>query len=262
MKNTFKTIRTVAVAGIAFFAFAQSAFAAPVITPVVVTDITGTSANLDVYISNPGKNTCAWFEWTAGSSMSSGTPVGRQCFYGDGYIKTTLTSLAPGATYSYRASAIEGGVIVSSPVSSFTTTGLGGLTSAASSGTSAPAPVSSQTNTTQSPAQISYTNTSVYTNTAPAPAQKKTVTTSSVKQVAATVPTPGADGFTNGNSAAIIGAGNSILPTTLIGWIGLLIMTLIAVILGHMIYESAEKRREERERKEKEEEEGKEEEAE
>lgn len=234
MNNTFQTIRMATVFGIAFLAFAQSAFAAPIVTPVMVTDVTSTSAVLDVRVLNAAKNTCAWFEWTTGSSMSTGTAISRQCFYGDGSIKTTLNNLNPGSTYSYRAVAIEGGVTVSSSVSSFSTLSSNIATTPASVTSSSQPAVSTQI----APQAVKAKT------VAPVVAQKNTVTTSSA------TPAIGADGFTNGNSAAIIGAGNGILPITLIGWIGLLVMTLLAVIFGHMIYESAEKRRIEREQKE------------
>lgn len=237
MNNTFQTIRMGIVISVALFAFVQSAFAAPVLTPVVVTEIKESSAMLDVYVSNPSKNTCAWFEWTAGSSISSGTPVARQCFYGNGTIKTVLRDLVPGATYSYRAVAVEGGAMVYSPASSFQTVNPNTVSPAPSTYTQSQPAVS-----TQAGAQTGSVRTS-----APVAVQKNVVTISSATQA---TPAIGAEGFTNGNSASIIGAGNGILPTTLIGWIMLLIMTLVAVLVGHMIYESAEKRREEREKKE------------
>lgn len=221
----YQTIRAGAVLGVALFAFASNAFAAaPVLLPVSVTEVTNTSVVLRDYIQSYGDNSVAWFEWSEASSISAPTFFAMRGFYGDGLFEARLEGLTPGATYSFRAAARAGGVTVYSPALTFTTL------------SSKPAPVVSQSVTQTSVSKTIQTKT-------------QTVQTVAVKQ-ATVVAAPAKEGFTNGNSAAVIGAGNSLLPSTLLGWVALLVAILLVVLLGHMIYEAPEKLRKEREKEE------------
>ncbi|MEK7148509.1 MAG: hypothetical protein AAB770_01185 [Patescibacteria group bacterium] len=216
--TTFQAIRAVVVLGIALFAFASEALAAPMLTPVTVTRITGNSATIIGHVSNPQKNSTVWFELD--NTGGAPTTVAMQGIWGEGTFEWNLRDLNPGQTYSYRAWATEGGVTISSPTSSFTTT--------------IPKSVTSTTISNQS-------NSSVATKgSAP-----KTVQTVATKQ-ATTTPVSGKEGFTNGNSASVIGAGNGMFPSTLIGWIALIISILVMILVAHMIYEAPEERRKKR----------------
>ena len=221
----FQTIRAGVIAGVVFFAFAESAFAAPVLLPTSVTNITDTSAVIKDYLQNESEITVVWFEWSEASSSAAPTVVGMDNFFGSGFFGVSLRELSPNTVYSYRAAVRRGGATIYSPTMSFKTLGNGSGGSSASSGAlglgsmiSSPAP------------------TTVVVQT---PAQTKVETP--VVKVKST-PTPKADGFTNGNAAAEIGVGNGIFPTTLIGWILLLIAILVAVLVADMIYRSFEKR--------------------
>lgn len=218
----YQTIRAGAVLGVALFAFASNAFAAtPVLLPTSVTEVTGTSAVLRDYVQSYGENSVAWFEWSEVTSMSAPTVFAMRGFYGDGLFEARLEGLNPGVTYSFRAAARAGGVTVYSSALTFTTL------------TSKPVPVVSQ----------SVTQTSVSKTVQP---KTQTVQTVAVKQ-ATVATTPIKEGFTNGNSAAVIGAGSTLLPSTLLGWVSLLVAILFVVLLGHMIYEAPEKRKKARE---------------
>lgn len=211
-----------AVLGIALFAFASEALAAPMLTPVTVTRITDNSATIIGHVSNPQKNSTVWFELY--NNYNSPTAVAVQGIWNEGTFEWNLRDLNPGQTYSYRSVAMEGGATVYSPVSSFTT--------------STPKPTS---------VTVTYqSNSSVVT---PAPKVTQAVApVVVVKQTATTTPVVTKDGFTNGNTATVIGAGSDIFPTTLIGWIALLISILVAILVGRMIYESTEKRKKEDEK--------------
>lgn len=211
----FQTIRAGVVLGIALFAFASDALAAPMLTPVTVTRITGNSATIIGHVSNPQKNSTVWFE--VDNNGGAPTTVAMQGIWNEGTFEWNLRDLNPGQTYSYRAWATEGGVTISSPTSSFTT--------------SVPKLTTSAT--------ISYQSNSSVVTTAPAPKATQIVAT---KQTT-TTPAPTKEGFTNGNSAAVIGAGDGMFPSTLIGWIALIISILVMILVAHMLYEAPEKRR-------------------
>lgn len=220
MKNIIiQTIRAGVFLGAAFFMNANTTFAAPELAPVVVKDITGDSATLVGRVSNPYKNSTVWFELY--NTNSTPTPVAVQGIWHEGTFQWNLNGLTPGQTYSVASVAMEGGITVHSQSSSFTTP--------------LPKPVT--------PIVISYqSNTTTVTQTeTQKPVAKVVPATTAVRQVAV-VPVAPKEGFNNGNSAAIISAGNGMFPTTLIGWILLLIAILIAVLIGHMIYVSLEKR--------------------
>lgn len=214
-----QTIRAGVVLGIAlfalFFSFASDVLAAPILTPVTVTRITGNSATIIGHVSNSQKNSTVWFELDNNGGVS--TSVAMQGIWNEGTFEWNLRDLNPGQTYSFRAWATEGGVTISSPTSSFTT--------------SVPKPATST--------MISYQSNSSVATTVPAPKATQTVAT---KQVT-TTPAVTKEGFTNGNSATIIGAGDGMLPSTLIGWIALIISIFIMILVAHMVYEAPEKRR-------------------
>lgn len=216
-----QSIRAVIVFGVALFVLVNDALAAPMLTPVAVTHLTGNSATLVGHISNPQKNSTVWFEIY--NNYGAPTAVAMQGIWSEGTFEYPLNDLNPGQTYSYRAVATEGGVTVYSPTSSFTAS-----------------------------VQKTNTPTTIYQeNTPPAtvqpPVQKTAPKVSVKKDVVA--PVVAKEGFTNTNAASVIGAGDGILPNTLIGWILLLVAILVMVLVAHMVYESLEKRKKAREEK-------------
>lgn len=238
----YTAIRTGMVLAAGFFVFVNTAFAAPALTPVSVSNLTGESAMITGNVSNPYKNSTVWFEFynDSGSTVALAT----QGIWHDGMFTWYLRDLTPGKTYSVRSAAMEDGVTVYSPTSSFTTPlPKSFTTSTVANQTQAPAIVQGETQTAtvkQTPA-VKKTQTVSTTNATP----KKTEKSVAVKATTS-------EGFTNGSVASIIGAGDGMLPSTLIGWVALLIAILVVVLIGRTIYDSAEKRREERERKDKE----------
>lgn len=239
---TFQTIRAVMVLGIAFFALANEAFAAPSLTPVSVNSITGTSATIVGHVSNPHKSTAVWFEIY--NNFGSPMAVGAQPPLYDNGIGITfeypLKDLNPGQTYSYRAGAMEGGETIYSLPSSFTTTAP--KVAAPTTTTYQPQPVAVAQPATTAP-KVAQAKTVV------APAKQVTTTTVTTKEGftngnANTAPIViNKEGFTNGNSATVIGAGNNLFPSSLIGWLLLILAILVVALIGRMIYESSENRR-------------------
>lgn len=236
---TFQTIRAVMVLGIAFFALANEVFAAPTLTPVTVTRITGDSATIIGHVSNSQKNSTVWFETFTGGDTP--TAVAVQGIWNEGTFEWNLRDLNPGQTYSFRSGAMEGGATVYSPISSFTTT--------------APKPAT-QTTTTYQPQPVAVAQPApavqkvAQAKTVVAPAKHVTTTTVTTKEgftnngntnTAPVVITK--EGFSNGNSATVIGAGNNLFPNSLIGWLLLILAILVVVLIGRMIFESTEKRR-------------------
>ena len=213
----FQSIRAIAVLAIALFAFVSDVFAAPMLTPVTTKYVTENSATIIGHVSNPQKNSTVWFEIY--NNNNAPTAVAVQGIWNEGTFEWNLRDLNPGQTYSYRSVAMEGGATVYSPVSSFTTS------------------VPKQTSVT-----VTYqSNSQVVT---PAPKETKAVApVVAVKKTATTTPVVTEEGFTNRNTAAVIGSGSDIFPNTLIGWVLLIIATLVAVLVGRMIYESTEKRK-------------------
>lgn len=227
-------VRLVAVLAIALFAFVSDVFAAPVLLQPSVIEITGTSAVLRGYLQTNGERTLVRFEWSEASSSGTPAVVGLKDTFFDGFFNARLDGLTPGTTYSYRAIASSGGVTTVTTVASFKTANQADTVLAGSSSLGA-GPI-----------------------TLPAVTIKKTVpqtdTSKAVEPVVATkqetAPVATKEGFTNRNTAAVIGAGDSIFPTTLIGWIALLVSILVMVLVGRMIYESTEKRKKTREEEE------------
>lgn len=243
---TFQTIRAVMVLGIAFFALANEVFAAPSLTPVSVNSITGTSATIVGHVSNPHKSTAVWFEIY--NNFGAPMAVGAQPPLYDNGIGITfeypLKDLNPGQTYSYRAGAMEGSETVYSPFSSFTTT--------------APK-VAASTTTTYQPQPVAPVAVAQPAATAPKVAQAKTVVAPAKQVTTTTVTTKEGftnngntntapvvitkEGFSNGNSATVIGSSNNLFPSTLIGWLLLILAILVVALIGRMIFESTENRR-------------------
>lgn len=231
----FQTIRAGVVLGIALFAFVGEVFATPILTPTETIQIAETTAVLVGHVDNTNKTSVVWFEWNEGSSMYSPITIGMKSIYSNGYFQGYLKNLKPGTVYSYRAVAAEGGTTVYSPVVSFRTKG----------GTVAP---SATTVLYPSPTFVAPVQTVAQTQAVvQVPVKKKSTTpvATAKKAPSATVVATTKDGFTNGsvNTATVLGAGDGVLPRTLIGWIALLIALLIAILIGRMIYESSEKRK-------------------
>jgi len=223
----FQSIRAIAVLTIALFAFVGDVLAAPMLTPVTAKYVTENNATIVGHVSNPQKNSTVWFEIY--NNNNAPTAVAVQGIWDEGTFEWNIRDLNPGQTYSYRSVAMGGGATVYSPVSSFTTL------------------VPKQTSLT-----VTYqSNSHVVT---PAPKVNQTVEpVVAVKKTTTTTPFVTEDGFTNKNTAAVIGPGSGIFPTTLIGWVALIIAILSATLIGRIIYESTEKRKKEDEEEDNEE---------
>lgn len=217
--NIFQTIRVAGVLVIALFAFINNAFAAPSVAPATAKNITENSAMLVGHVSNPHKSTVVWFEFAEGSG--SFVAVGTQPpLYDNGTSITfdyLLRDLKEAQTYSYRAVAMEGGVTTYSPTSTFTTVSPKAVTPIVITPS-----ITIDTKTTETKTQDVIVK----------------------KENATTTPAVSSEGFVNGNSAAIIGVGGEMFPTTFVGWMVLLIAILVLVLLSHMVYQSIEKRKE------------------
>jgi len=247
MKNIiFKTIRAGVIGGVALFAFAPSAFAAPALSPVAVNSLTGTSATLVGHVSNPYTNSTVWIEWSVGSTLSA-TPntVGLQTIWGEGSFQWYLSNLTPGQTYTVRSVAMEGGNTVNSQPVLFTTP-----VAVATEVVTQTQPIAVSVAGTVQTKPVGQTNTETANNTSStvvAPSKTSTESGTQVNKKTTTVSKDvNPEGFTrvNSNSAAVIGAGGaSVFPTTLVGWIILLIALLAMVIVAHIAYEAPIKRK-------------------
>lgn len=225
----FQTIRATGVLAVAFFAFIGSVFAAPTLAPVTATRITDTSATIVGHVSNPYKSSTVWFEFYNESGVP--TVVGMEPpLYGEATFEWNLRDLNPGQTYSYRSVAMEGGATVYSQPSTFTT--------------SVPKPISvavSYQSNSSRVTQSSVTKVSQTKSQSVATVTTKPNTTTATAAPVATVAEK--EGFTNGNSAAVIGAENNMFPSTFIGWLFLFVLILVAITMAHMLYEAPERRR-------------------
>lgn len=220
-----------------FFALAGSALAAPMLTPAEATMVTDTSAVLVGRVVNPNGTSSLWFELSEASSFAAPNIAGLQRISYDATFKTKINNLTPGTVYSFRSAAMDGGVTVYSPTLTFRTSSPAGSSATVVTSGS----LSSQSGTPLGGGQNSVSTIETQTST-PTQTQTTTIAQEQTKQVV--VPSP-VDGFTNENknAAAVIGSGNGIFPTTLIGWILLLISLLAALIISVMIYEASEKRK-------------------
>lgn len=221
MNFLIPTIRFGAVASIAFFVFANEVFAAPVLTPPTAFGVSETSATLSVKAFNPvDRNTSVWLEW--GDNPYPTNVIGMRDIFNEGYVEGYLRgNLEPGKTYYFRGAAMEGGVIVYTPVMSFATkNNIRTIT----------------TTTVVNHTNVVNTTTSI-NNTATTQTVMQRQTTAEAKNSAKSTTT------TNTQTAAALGASSGLFPGTLIGWVALLIAMLLAVLVGHMIYEQTEKRK-------------------
>lgn len=248
MKNLItKTFRAGFVFAVAIFAVTNTAFAYAVIIPSGVTEITTTTAVLNGQISNQGDNSSGWFELSDNPSLYPVTIVGKNSFMGSGSLVANLDNLNPGTTYYYRIAVVSRPVFGSAdaPVysaimsfqtrSSFTVSNAltqignnGGGTQNTSSNTSG-----SNTNT-QSSSRGGATQSS---------SNNGTKGTSNVAGNNTNTANGTTNGFSNANSASVIGAGDGVLPTTLTGWVLLLIALLVVILIIRLIYEESEKRK-------------------
>ena len=215
MNNTLiSAIRIGFIAGALFFALASDVFAAPVLTPATVMTVSETTATLSAkVIAPPFEKATVWFEW--GDAPSSNTAVGLRTIFESGFFEAGLHDLRPNTTYYFRAVAMQGGVTVSSPTTSFTTKG-----PVANTVTKIPPP----------------TITTVVHDT------KTIVVTVPATTTAASVTTSVSKTTTSNQGASVISAGG-VLPGTLIGWIALLISIFVALLIILMILEASEKRK-------------------
>jgi hypothetical protein len=240
-KFTFKTIRAGFVLSFGLFTAVSTVFASATILSVQTTDITDTTATLNSQYDNPGMNSYVHFEWGYGSSLLSNT-AGTQSFSTGNSFKTTLEGLTPNTTYSYRAVVIArpatGGAAqapVYSQLVSFTTA----PTKSTVANTSSTQTNTGSTNNAPQSGSSKNTNSNNTTTT-------KTTSVATVKKAeVAPVVVDTKEGFTNNNGAgaSVIGSGVSIFPTTLTGWVILLIALFILLLVGRMIYEQSEKRK-------------------
>ena len=237
MKNILmNTIKYGSILGFGMIAFAGQALAAPILTPSSITSLSDTKATLVSKVFNQAPNNITvWFEW--GTTPAPTTVIGLTDIFQQGYFQANLDKLTPGATYYFRAVAFENGAMVYSPIVSFTTTGgivPVGLYAQPIAPIVASAPLASIQDIT--PTEQKKVSVSQAVN-------KNTITDIKKVKVAGSADTALSESALNSNSATVLGAGESILPGTLIAWLGLFISILIAVILVRMIIESNEKRK-------------------
>ena len=248
MKNLItKTFRAGFVFAVVVFAITNTALAYAVIIPSGVTEITTTTAVLNGQISNQGENSSGWFELSDNPSLYPASIVGKNSFMGSGSLIANLDNLNPGETYYYRIAVVSRPVFgsaeapVYSDIMSFQTrpsfTVSSALTQIGNNGAGA--------QSTSSNSSGKNTNTQSSTNGS----ASKSSSTNGTKEGSNTTTSNtnttngSANGFSNSNSASVIGAGDGILPTTLIGWIALLIALLVVILIIRLIYEESEKRK-------------------
>ena len=175
----------------------------------------------------------------------------------EGLFETKIRDFKPGTTYYFRAAAMEGGVTIYSPMQSLVTTGGSKVavvastvnTNTATNNTTANKTTkiinnteTNTTNTSNSTTDKSTTKASSVVSSVDA-TKKSTNTTTGSSQVGTSQNTYG----TNANTASVIGVGGSMVPSTLIGWLALLIAILVMILLTYMIFESSAKRKKARE---------------
>ena len=229
----FQTIRAGVILGATFFMFVDSAFAAPALIPVSVSNITETSATLTGYVSNPDAVSLVWLEWGEDTALATPNTLGTRTIYTGGFFLGQMTGLTSGTTYYYRSASVEGTTTVYSLVGSFKTTSVNTPPALNTTGGSKSA-TSDTTTTTETP---------VVKKVTPAPVVTKTASTPSVKIKSTVVTSETAVPInTNGNTATVIGGGNSgIFPGTLTGWVALFIVILVILLIGRMFFEASER---------------------
>lgn len=235
MKNAIiSTIKYGAVIGAGFLFSVQTSLAALALTPAATTVVNDSSAIIIAKVSDAGRNnTTVWFEWGLTSNLENPI-VGMRDIYNEGYFQGYLTDLKPGTTYYFRAVAMLDSEKVTSPIATFTTDGGDAPIVAVPTVTIKDTTPMAQTNKTTVVTPSATTKKTIVKETAVTEASKVVIAPSEV----ATTPSVSAT-----NAASVLGIGDSVFPTTLIGWILLFISILAAVILAHMIYVSNEKRK-------------------
>lgn len=235
----FQTIRSFAILGVIFFAFTGEVFAAPTLLPTSSLEISSTGATIRAYVQNPGESSVVWFEWSEASSVAAPTVVAMSNFFGDGFFAARLDGLTPGIIYSYRAVVKSGGATVYSPTASFRTLG-GSSATATTASSQGPLGLGPISDTTATPVVTQPVVSQTSKSATKTVIVKKSTDTTSLSDT-----TSGAvnKSNTNNNMASVIGAGNGVLPDTLVGWVALIIATLVAVLLVVMISESSERRK-------------------
>ncbi len=204
--------------GLAFSLFVGQAFAAGTITPVSVSAFGETGVTLRAHTSGVAWTTVpAWFAY--GTTPNPDIVVGDTRLFGSGTamlpFETTISNLTPGTTYYFRANVMVDGVTVQSSVATFTV------------------PVK---NAPVTPIVVTPVVTTPKAPVAVAPKETP-------KAPVATQTTPQSELILNSQSGAVIGAGESVLPGTLIGWVGLMLMVLIIMLMVTMLVESVQRRR-------------------
>lgn len=240
-KAIFKTIRAGFVFGAALLMFTGTASASMVLIPAAATDITTTSARLNGQVMNSGDNSVVWFEWADNASLSGAMVAGKQGFSMGSTFNTVIDGLNPNTNYYYRIVAVSKPIIgsasapVYSPVVSFRTTVSGGNSTTILSSLSTIYGASQ--NSTGSNTNTNKTTSAKNTNTSSVATAKKISTQTPIVDTK--------EGFTNSgsNTASVFGAGDGMLPGTLVGWIILLVALFIALLIGRMIYEESERRK-------------------
>lgn len=253
MKNYIKTIRAVVILGALMLAFTGEVFAAPEFLPNSVANITGNSAEIRAYIQNYGEPSVVWFEWSEAVSSQAPAVIGMNNYFGSGFFTAKLSNLTTGVTYSFRSAVKWRGQTFYSPVTSFVATnstvsgavsaqgalGTGTMYNSQTNNSSAPAV------TNQTPAPSTQTQTVTQTKkvaVAPVVSVKKTVSTTETKIASNTKNTTSTQNA-NTNMASVFGAGDGLMPTTLVGWLILVISALVVVLLINMISEQNNKRK-------------------
>ncbi|MGB2580594.1 MAG: fibronectin type III domain-containing protein [Minisyncoccia bacterium] len=243
-----KTIRVMVITGVALFAFTGEVFAAPTFLPTSSLEITNTSAVVRVYIENPNELAVVWFEWSEASSVIPPEVIAMSNYFGSGFFAARLPDLKPGTTYSYRAAAKSGGATVYSPTASFKTTGAAPVTTTTISSQAAlgGAPLSGGSVNADTTSQVSSGSTQA--QPVASQAARSTIKTATVKNSASVASSDSAKSDTsklgaNNNTASVAGAGSELLPSTLIGWVALIVVILFVVLIIVMIFESTERRK-------------------
>lgn len=212
------TIRFGAIMGIALFASVGEVFAAPTLTPAVVEKVTETRATFSVLaITPPLKKVIVYFEYfESGNTSAAATPTRATKLYEGGSFVWDVNDLRPCTNYSFRAIAMEDGVTVLSPnVGSFKTKGCPAVV-----------PVAKVIPTTaiQKGTQVVGSATQI----------KKAKSNREV--VEDVVPILSNNTPINSNTASIVGT-SGVMPSTLVGWVALLISIFVALLIVLMIFE-------------------------
>ena len=161
--------------------------------------IENTSVQLNSTITNPGNSRVnSWFEWGRTGNLDEKTTVTSVGTSSSVVHREILSGLAPGTTYYFRAVAENSVWRNNGPILSFTTSG-----------------------TNQNTTAYTYTTTATNTST-PANTETKTDTTT-INQTQSLL------------EANVLGAG-SFLPSSILGWLVLIILIMILLLLIKYLY--------------------------